>query len=77
MFKPSLCRYSTRSQMALDIPLRKTNTGQKSLPFLGPKIWSKRGPNIKILEHRLLLYMLLRKYFTSYAKLIQIITTFL
>ena len=36
-----LCRYSTRSQMALDIPLRKTNTEQKSLSFLGPKIWSK------------------------------------
>ena len=30
IFKPSLCRYSTRSQMALDIPLWKRNTGQKS-----------------------------------------------
>ena len=47
MFKPSFCRYSTRSHMALDIPLRKTNTGQKSLSFLGPKIWSKIGPSIK------------------------------
>ena len=47
MFKPSLCRYSTRSQMALGIPLRKTNTGQKSLSFLGSKIWSKIGPSIK------------------------------
>ena len=47
MFKPSLCRYSTRSQMALDIPLRKANTGQKSLSFLGPKRWSKIGPSIK------------------------------
>ena len=44
---PSLCRYSTRSQMTLDIPLRKTNTGQKSLSFLGPKIRSKIGPSIK------------------------------
>ena len=34
--------------MALYIPLRKTNTGQKSLSFLGPKIWSKIGPSIKI-----------------------------
>ena len=33
--------------MALDIPLRKTNTGQKSLSFLGLKIWSKIGPGIK------------------------------
>ena len=47
MFKPSLCRYITRSQMALDIPLQKANTGQKSLYFLGPKIWSKIKPSIK------------------------------
>ena len=32
--------------MALDIPLQKTNTGQKSLSFLGPKKWSKIGPSI-------------------------------
>ena len=31
MFNPSLCRYSTRSQMVLDIPLRKTNKERKSL----------------------------------------------
>ena len=47
MFKPSLRRYNTRSQMALDIPLRKTNTGQRSFCFLGPKIWSKIGHSIK------------------------------
>ena len=47
MFKPSLCRYSTRSQMALDIPLQKTIKGQKSLSFLRPKIWSNIGPSIK------------------------------
>ena len=47
MFKLLLCRYSTRSQMVLDIPLRKTNAGQKSSSFLGPKIWSKIGPSIK------------------------------
>ena len=50
MFKSSLCRYSSRSQMALDIPLRKTNTGQKSLSFYGPKIWSKIGPCIEIVR---------------------------
>ena len=32
IFKSSLCRYSARSQMALDIPLRKSNTGQKAYP---------------------------------------------
>ena len=33
--------------MALDIPLLQTNTGQKSLSFLGPEIWSKIDPSIK------------------------------
>ena len=33
--------------MALDIPLRKINTGQKSLSFLGPKIWYKIDPSIQ------------------------------
>ena len=47
MLQPTLCRYSTRSQMALDIPLRKINTGQKSLSLLGPKIRSKINPSIK------------------------------
>ena len=33
MFKPSLCRYTARSLMTLDIPLLKTNTEQKNLSF--------------------------------------------
>ena len=45
--KDRLYRYSTRSQMAVDIPLRKTNTGQKSLSFVGPKMRSRIGPSIK------------------------------
>ena len=47
MFMPSLCRYSTRSQMALDIPLRKTNTALLA----------------KVLEHCFPLCLLLRKIF--------------
>ena len=47
MFKLSLCRYSTRLQMALEIPLKKTNTGQIDLSFSGRKLWSKIGPSIK------------------------------
>ena len=47
MFNPSLGRYSTRSHMVLGMPLRKTNTGQKSLSLLGPKIWSKIDSIIK------------------------------
>ena len=50
IFKPSLCRYSTRSQMALDIPLWKIITGEKSLFFLDSKIWSKINPIIKIVK---------------------------
>ena len=63
MFKPSLCRYSTRSQMALEISLRKTNAGQKNLSFLGPKILSKIGPSIKDVRTSSTLCMLLRKIF--------------
>ena len=63
MFKPSLCRYSTRSQMALDIPLRKAKTGQKCLSLLGPKYGQKSPLVSKMLEHRLLLCMLSRKIF--------------
>ena len=46
MVKLSLCRCSTRSQMALDIP-QKRNTWQKSLSFFGSKIWSKINLSIK------------------------------
>ena len=41
MFMPSLNNYNTRSQMALDIQLCRTIKGQKSMPFLEPKIWNK------------------------------------
>ena len=47
MFMPSLNNYNTRSQMALDIPLCRTNKGQKSMSFLEPKIWNKVSLNIK------------------------------
>ena len=41
IFKPSYKSYYTISQMGLGIPLRKTNTGQQALSFLGPKMWIK------------------------------------
>ena len=47
MFKLSFCRSSIKSQMALDIPLQKTNTEQKRLSFFGPKIWSEIDPSMK------------------------------
>ena len=47
MFMPSLNNYNTRSQIALDIPLCRANKRQKSMSFLGPKIWNKVSANIK------------------------------
>ena len=44
---PSLNNYNARSQMALDIPLCRTNKGQKSMSFLGAKIWNMFSSNIK------------------------------
>ena len=55
MFKPPVCRYSTRSQIPLDKPVRKIIAGKKNLSFVGPKIWSKMTLVPKIIEHCLLL----------------------
>ena len=44
---PSLNDYNTRSQMALDIPPCRTFKGQKSMWFLGSKIWHRLSSNIK------------------------------
>lgn len=41
LFKLSYCSHNTRSQMALDRRLRKINTEQQALSFLGPKMWIK------------------------------------
>ena len=41
MIKPTYHKCNTRSQMAMNIPLRQTNTGQPALSFLGSKIWAK------------------------------------
>ena len=44
---PSLSNCNTRSQMALGLPLCRTNKRQKSMSFLGSKIWNKVSSNIK------------------------------
>ena len=36
--------------MALDIPLRKTTIGQKSILFLGTKVWSKTNHSLKAVK---------------------------
>ena len=38
IFKPSLLKYNIKSLIPFDIPLWKTNTGQKRLSFFGSKI---------------------------------------
>ena len=50
IFTPSFNKYITRSQMALDIPLRKTIIGQKRISFLGPKVCSKTNNSLKAVK---------------------------
>ena len=47
IFMPSLSNYNTRSQMELDIPLYRTNKGQKSMSFLVASILIMLSSNIK------------------------------
>ena len=76
MFKLSLCRYSTRSQTALDLTLWKTDVGQKSLSFLGPKIWSRINSSIKNVKTSSSFMYALKKNILLHlqTQLIQIIT---
>ena len=36
--------------MALEIPLRESNLGQKSISFIGPSIWNKLSSDLKMLN---------------------------
>ena len=36
--------------MALEIPLRKSNLGQKSISFMGPSVWNKLSNDLKVLN---------------------------
>ena len=47
IFTPTFNKYNTRSQVALDIPLRKATIRQKSISFLGPKVLSKTNSSLK------------------------------
>ena len=48
--------------MALDIPLRKTTIGQKSISFLGPKLWSKTNNSLKALKTKATFTHALKKH---------------
>ena len=64
--------------MVLDIPLRKTNTGQKSLSFLMPKICSKIDTSIKNVRKLCsFMHAIKKKHFTLSAKVIQVVTILL
>ena len=54
--------------MALDIPLCRTNKGQKSMSFLGPKIWNKVSSNIKTAETKSSFKHCLKKEILSKSK---------
>ena len=47
IFMTSINNCNTRSHMALYIPLCRTNKGQKSMSFLGAKIWNMLSSNIQ------------------------------
>ena len=48
IFKPFSHGYSTRrSDFKLQLPFRSSNYGQKSLSFLGPKLWNNLPAQIK------------------------------
>ena len=50
VFVPSRSACKTRSHMALEIPLRKSKLGQKTILFSGQSIWNKLNNDLKILN---------------------------
>ena len=47
---PSRDTNKTRSHMASEIPLRKSNSGEKKISFMGPSNWNKLRKNLKFLS---------------------------
>ena len=60
MFSP-VCqgRITRRSKNKLNLPFRKTNTGQNGLSYIGPKFWNslqsglKSSNNVKSFKHKI------------------------
>ena len=50
LFVPSTNIFKTRSYMVLEIPLRKSNLGQRSKSYMGPSVWNKLNNELKILN---------------------------
>ena len=71
MFKPSLCRYSTRLEVTLGILMQKINAGKRSLSFFGSKMWLKINHNIKNLKATTtFMYALKKDIFSSQRQLV-------
>ena len=60
LFVLSRNMYKTRSHMALEIPLRKSNLGQKSISLMGISIWNKLSNDLKILDTELCLLFVMK-----------------
>lgn len=50
LFLPSRNIYKTGSHMPFEIPLRKSNSSQKRVSFMGPSLWNKLSNEVKILN---------------------------
>ena len=49
IFHPSHSRYNTRmAKLKLDLPLRQSCLGQKTISYLGPKTWNNLAAEIKL-----------------------------
>ena len=68
IFMLSIINYNTRSQMALEKLLCRTIKWQKSMSFLGPKIWNKVSSNKKQLQPHLLSGTVWKKEFLVNCK---------
>ena len=51
LFVSSRNTQNTRSHMALEKPLKKSNLGYKTISFIGQSIWDKLSNNLKILNN--------------------------
>ena len=80
LFVPSKAIYKTRSHMALEIPLRKSNLGQKNISIIRPSIWNKLSNDLNILITVISFThnykkLVLKNFITSIITFITIIST--
>ena len=42
--------YKTRSDVPLEIPFKKNDLSQEYMSFMGPSVWNKWRPDLKVLD---------------------------